>query len=183
MNWYFKESATTSFHTYLWLVYFRIVRNKAAEKAKQVGGGGGQVNGGHSPQPTSNATSVIAHAPPAAHEPLQQRPSYSINGILGIPPQPGDHHKRKRDDNGQFPYQYFFYYLFVVFMSFFRLSFISLISLANIWLLGWNQVQGVIRVSNGKGQKIWLGLSLDFLKNLTSFHAIYCINFIKLTCY
>ncbi|XP_035224353.1 paired box protein Pax-5-like isoform X2 [Stegodyphus dumicola] len=89
----------------------RIVRNKAAEKAKQVGASSGHMNGGHSPQPTSNATSVIAHAPPA-HEgqPQLQRPSYSINGILGIPNPSGtgsqqqhtqDHtgtHKRKRDD-------------------------------------------------------------------------------------
>ncbi|KAF8765003.1 Paired box protein Pax-2-A like protein [Argiope bruennichi] len=80
----------------------RIVRNKAAEKAKQVNASSGHLNGGHSPQPTSNTTSVIAHAPPA-HEP--QRPSYSINGILGIPnpsaaPQQHDpsSHKRKRDD-------------------------------------------------------------------------------------
>ncbi|GFQ81480.1 paired box protein Pax-2-B [Trichonephila clavata] len=80
----------------------RIVRNKAAEKAKQVNASTGHLNGGHSPQPTSNATSVIAHAPPA-HEP--QRPSYSINGILGIPnpsaPQQHDpSHKRKRDEGG-----------------------------------------------------------------------------------
>ncbi|KAG8183356.1 hypothetical protein JTE90_013047 [Oedothorax gibbosus] len=82
----------------------RIVRNKAAEKAKQVGGGG-HMNGGHSPQPPSNnTTSVIAHAPPAAHE----RPSYSINGILGIAnsatqhsqQQQDQHNKRKRDDVG-----------------------------------------------------------------------------------
>ncbi|GIY47071.1 paired box protein Pax-2a [Caerostris extrusa] len=75
----------------------KIVRNKAAEKAKQVGASSGHLNGGPSPQPTSNATSVIAHAPPA-HE--TQRPSYSINGILGIPSQQHDpsSHKRKRDD-------------------------------------------------------------------------------------
>ncbi|GIY62934.1 paired box protein Pax-2a [Caerostris darwini] len=78
----------------------RIVRNKAAEKAKQVGASSGHLNGGPSPQPTSNATSVIAHAPPA-HE--TQRPSYSINGILGIPSQQHDpsSHKRKRDDAGE----------------------------------------------------------------------------------
>ncbi|XP_054707233.1 paired box protein Pax-8-like [Uloborus diversus] len=88
----------------------RIVRNKAAEKAKQVGATSGHMNGGQSPQPTSNATSVIAHAPPA-HEgqPPLQRPSYSINGILGIPnpsaapSQQPQHtqdltHKRKRDE-------------------------------------------------------------------------------------
>lgn len=77
----------------------RIVRNKAAEKAKHVVS---HANGG-SPQPTSNTTSVIAHAPPA-HEGAQQlqRPSYSINGILGIPSAADPNasvNKRKRDDS------------------------------------------------------------------------------------
>lgn len=49
---------------------------------------------------------MIAHAPPAAHE-GPQRPSYSINGILGLQSvqQQQDHtatHKRKRDENGKF---------------------------------------------------------------------------------
>lgn len=84
---------------------FRIVRNKAAEKAKHIGAP--NLNGAQSPQPQqSNTTSVIAHAPPAAHE-GPQRPSYSINGILGLQSvqQQQDHtatHKRKRDENGKF---------------------------------------------------------------------------------
>ncbi|XP_076327405.1 uncharacterized protein LOC143234161 isoform X5 [Tachypleus tridentatus] len=60
----------------------RIVRNKAAEKAKHT------MNGGNSHQQTpANTTSVITHAPPTPHEAGQPllRPSYSISGILGIP--------------------------------------------------------------------------------------------------
>ncbi|XP_070395779.1 paired box protein Pax-5 isoform X3 [Dermacentor albipictus] len=79
----------------------RIVRNKAAEKAKHhhVSSNGG------SPQPQSSPTSVITHAPSSAHESsvsaaaaaaALQRPSYSINGILGIPS--AEAAKRKRDD-------------------------------------------------------------------------------------
>ncbi|XP_075735567.1 paired box protein shaven isoform X4 [Rhipicephalus microplus] len=79
----------------------RIVRNKAAEKAKHhhVSSNGG------SPQPQSSPTSVITHAPASAHESsvsaaaaaaALQRPSYSINGILGIPS--AEAAKRKRDD-------------------------------------------------------------------------------------
>ncbi|KAH8034146.1 hypothetical protein HPB51_021094 [Rhipicephalus microplus] len=78
-----------------------IVRNKAAEKAKHhhVSSNGG------SPQPQSSPTSVITHAPASAHESsvsaaaaaaALQRPSYSINGILGIPS--AEAAKRKRDD-------------------------------------------------------------------------------------
>uniref|UniRef100_T1J220 Paired domain-containing protein n=1 Tax=Strigamia maritima TaxID=126957 RepID=T1J220_STRMM len=76
----------------------RIVRNKAAEKAKLA-------HTPHNDTPpaitsVANTTSVITHAPPA-HDASQvlQRPSYSINGILGIanaadPNGP----KRKRDE-------------------------------------------------------------------------------------
>ncbi|KAL1424726.1 hypothetical protein MTO96_019872 [Rhipicephalus appendiculatus] len=57
------------------------------------------------PQPQSSPTSVITHAPASAHESsvsaaaaaaALQRPSYSINGILGIPS--AEAAKRKRDD-------------------------------------------------------------------------------------
>ena len=76
--------------------FFRIVRNKAAEKAKTI------MPGSHSP--VSQATSVIAHAPSLGHETVLQRPgSYSINGILGIPPHTdpnGNINKRKRDETG-----------------------------------------------------------------------------------
>ncbi|XP_067128955.1 paired box protein Pax-5-like isoform X2 [Centruroides vittatus] len=78
----------------------RIVRNKAAEKAKSAVVHQTAPNGG-SPQtqPPSNTTSVITHAPPAAHEATAlQRPSYSINGILGIPNADPNVNKRKRED-------------------------------------------------------------------------------------
>ncbi|XP_071529020.1 uncharacterized protein [Panulirus ornatus] len=72
----------------------RIVRNKAAEKVRHGLPG--------TPSPVSQATSVITHVPPAPHETALQRPgSYSINGILGLPPLTdpnGNIHKRKRDD-------------------------------------------------------------------------------------
>lgn len=88
--------------------FFRIVRNKAAEKAKHVhhaqqaasGGGGTGTTAG------SGLVSVIAHAP-ATQLPAEQRPgSYSINGILGIQQQNSDPNgnsiKRKRiDDHGK----------------------------------------------------------------------------------
>lgn len=77
----------------------RIVRNKAAEKAK------------HAHQvATSNATasatggpvSVIAHAP-ATQIPEPRSGAYSINGILGLQHDPnGNSIKRKRiDDHGK----------------------------------------------------------------------------------
>ncbi|XP_071529073.1 uncharacterized protein [Panulirus ornatus] len=75
----------------------RIVRNKAAEKAKH--GLPGTLS------PVSQATSVITHAPPTPHETALQRPgSYSINGILGIPPHTdpnGNINKRKREDSDE----------------------------------------------------------------------------------
>ena len=89
-------------------VSFRIVRNKAADRAKQQHQGG-QV----SPLPGGNATPVITQAP-TAHTPDSLRTAntagYSISGILGIanpanvpPPtslNPNDPNsaKRKRDD-------------------------------------------------------------------------------------
>ncbi|XP_071529026.1 paired box protein Pax-2a-like isoform X2 [Panulirus ornatus] len=72
----------------------RIVRNKAAEKVRHGLPG--------TPSPVSQATSVITHVPPAPHETVLQRPgSYSINGILGLPPLTdpnGNINKRKRED-------------------------------------------------------------------------------------
>lgn len=74
------------------------MRNKAAEKAKH--GLPGTLS------PVSAATSVISHAPAAPHDtPLQRPGSYSINGILGIPPHTdpnGNINKRKRDDSGKY---------------------------------------------------------------------------------
>ncbi|KAG1705102.1 Paired box protein Pax-2a [Nymphon striatum] len=88
----------------------RIVRNKAAEKAKTM-------NGSH--QHNQNTASVITHAPPQpppiAHESNNQvgittlqRPSYSINGILGIQaghtdPNGNNIHKRKRKTSHDVP--------------------------------------------------------------------------------
>ncbi|XP_014276606.1 paired box protein Pax-5 isoform X3 [Halyomorpha halys] len=65
----------------------RIVRNKAAEKAKNA------VQSSNSCSPPSGGTvSVIAHAPATQHD------RYSINGILGLPHHHPDHQaKRKRD--------------------------------------------------------------------------------------
>ncbi|KAG1705104.1 Paired box protein Pax-2a [Nymphon striatum] len=87
----------------------RIVRNKAAEKAKTM-------NGSH--QHNQNTASVITHAPPQpppiAHESNNQvgittlqRPSYSINGILGIQaghtdPNGNNIHKRKRKTSREY---------------------------------------------------------------------------------
>ncbi|KAK3870771.1 hypothetical protein Pcinc_024029 [Petrolisthes cinctipes] len=75
----------------------RIVRNKAAEKAKH--GLPGTLS------PVSAATSVISHAPAVPHDtPLQRPGSYSINGILGIPQHTdpnGNINKRKRDDSDE----------------------------------------------------------------------------------
>ncbi|KAJ8869361.1 hypothetical protein PR048_030936 [Dryococelus australis] len=93
----------------------RIVRNKAAEKAKHVHhqqqqqqqqqqvAGAGAAGPGAGAAPSS--VSVIAHAPAAPHHADPHRAAsaggYSINGILGIP-QPPDPAasvaKRKRDD-------------------------------------------------------------------------------------
>lgn len=85
----------------------RIVRNKAAEKAKHVHQQQqqqqGQTNSGSAPPQT---ISVITHAPPvitsSPHDTttLQRTGSYSINGILGIAQ--SDQHltpsKRKREE-------------------------------------------------------------------------------------
>ncbi|XP_043194533.1 paired box protein Pax-5-like isoform X4 [Amphibalanus amphitrite] len=84
----------------------RIVRNKAAEKVRGSHGGSGQSHQQHGhtgglPSPIGQ-TSVIAHAPPAAHDLRDIRPSYSINGILGIgaqDPNGNNIGKRKRDDD------------------------------------------------------------------------------------
>ncbi|XP_037084468.1 paired box protein Pax-5-like [Pollicipes pollicipes] len=89
----------------------RIVRNKAAEKVRghHGSGQGHQQHGGGLPSPIGQ-TSVIAHAPPAAHD---IRPSYSINGILGLggqDPNGNSIGKRKRDDEDdqrRLPDQYY----------------------------------------------------------------------------
>ncbi|KAG8200580.1 hypothetical protein JTE90_000651 [Oedothorax gibbosus] len=66
----------------------RIVRNKAAEKAKHV-----VTSSSNSPSPQMTSTVIVT----SQHD---QRPSYSINGILGIPSSLDDNsNKRKREDN------------------------------------------------------------------------------------
>ena len=80
--------------------HFRIVRNKAAEKVKEVGGYGPS---GESPSPGPGAGGV------AGDTPLLRHPAYSINNILGMTQGQQRHHqdanenilKRKRDDDGQ----------------------------------------------------------------------------------
>ncbi|XP_054706770.1 paired box protein Pax-2-like [Uloborus diversus] len=67
----------------------RIVRNKAAEKAKHV-----VTSSCNSPSPQMTSTVIVTSHP-------DQRPSYSINGILGIPNPLEDNsnsNKRKRDE-------------------------------------------------------------------------------------
>ncbi|XP_065161483.1 paired box protein Pax-5 isoform X2 [Atheta coriaria] len=85
----------------------RIVRNKAAEKAKHAhhiatsggGGGGGGTNtggGGTGTPPSGGPVSVIAHAP-ATQLSEPRSGAYSINGILGLQHDPnGNSIKRKR---------------------------------------------------------------------------------------
>ena len=71
----------------------RIVRNKAAEKAKYGGGGG---YGSPSPTP--------GHIHSGLHDShLRHTPTYSINGILGIHQADANDNlmKRKRDDEGK----------------------------------------------------------------------------------
>ena len=88
-------------------VHFRIVRNKAAEKVKEVGGYGPS---GESPSPGPVAGGV------AGDTPLLRHPAYSINNILGMTQvtqgQQRQHQdsnenilKRKRHDEGQYTFQ------------------------------------------------------------------------------
>lgn len=101
-----KSNLYPEFCNYI-VIYFidffcsRIVRNKAAEKAKHAhqvatsGGGTGSVSGG--------PVSVIAHAP-ATQLSEPRSGAYSINGILGLQHDPnGNSIKRKRmDDHGKY---------------------------------------------------------------------------------
>ncbi|KAK2726506.1 paired box protein Pax-5-like isoform X8 [Artemia franciscana] len=77
----------------------RIVRNKAAEKAKGVGGNS---SGSCSPTGLSQATSVITHGSSGhpGHGPHDRPGSYSISGILGIThTDPNGNIKRKREED------------------------------------------------------------------------------------
>lgn len=81
-------------------LFFRIVRNKAAEKAKHAH----QIatSGATAASATGGPVSVIAHAP-ATQLPEPRSGAYSINGILGLQHDPnGNSIKRKRiDDHGE----------------------------------------------------------------------------------
>lgn len=84
---------------YIFFFFFRIVRNKAAEKAKHAHHIATSNTGSSA---TGGPVSVIAHAPPTQlSEPRSG--AYSINGILGLQHDPnGNSIKRKRiDDHGK----------------------------------------------------------------------------------
>lgn len=79
---------------------FRIVRNKAAENAKQ--------------SPGHTSPSLDTGSPPLSHQPSPnseiQRAPYTITGILGIPQSQTaqtmvdpNGNKRKREDQGEIP--------------------------------------------------------------------------------
>ena len=74
-------------------MFFRIVRNKAAEKVKEIGGY-------DSPSPGPLATSLPGGD--TTHHSLRH-PAYSINNILGMPQPDANENilKRKRDDDGR----------------------------------------------------------------------------------
>jgi hypothetical protein len=81
----------------LFVSCYRIVRNKAAEKAKNCinnhNSNGNQSNSAVSPSHSNNATSVIVNA--SHHQSTPTSATYSINGILGIEEQQQRHQKRK----------------------------------------------------------------------------------------
>ena len=92
--------------------HFRIVRNKAAEKVKEIGGYG---PGGESPSPGAGSGGVAGGV--TGDTPLLRHPAYSINNILGMTQAQHSHHqdanenilKRKRDDDGDGFYTLNFY--------------------------------------------------------------------------
>ena len=73
---------------------FRIVRNKAAEKVKEIGGYDSPSPG---PMPTSLPPGLTADTHPSL-----RHPAYSINNILGMHQADANENilKRKRDDEG-----------------------------------------------------------------------------------
>ena len=84
--------------------HFRIVRNKAAEKVKEIGG-----YESSSPGPLSNNLGSDTSLP-------LRHPSYSINNILGVQQAPDANEnilKRKRDDDGmkEIEFKVIFYFL------------------------------------------------------------------------
>jgi hypothetical protein len=109
----------SNFNIFLHPFHFRIVRNKAAEKAKSCGshspsisqasGGGSGGNGGGNAasmgqqQLPMGGGGVVPVGVLGSDISALQRPSYSINGILGIPQADANANinKRKRDDDGK----------------------------------------------------------------------------------
>ena len=84
-GWIINDLCSTCAH-------FRIVRNKAAEKVKEIGG-----YESSSPGPLSNNLASDTSLP-------LRHPSYSINNILGVQQTPDANEnilKRKRDDDGR----------------------------------------------------------------------------------
>ena len=82
--------------------FSRIVRNKAAERAK--GGSSSSATGCGASSPVSQTIPTSGMTGSSMiHDNVLNRPSYSINGILGIPQQDANANinKRKRDDDGE----------------------------------------------------------------------------------
>ena len=86
-RWIINDLCSTCAH-------FRIVRNKAAEKVKEIGG-----YESSSPGPLSHSLAGDTSLP-------LRHPSYSINNILGVHHQAPDANenilKRKREDEGKY---------------------------------------------------------------------------------
>ncbi|XP_071528832.1 uncharacterized protein [Panulirus ornatus] len=73
----------------------RIVRNKAAERAKH--------GLSETPPPVSQSTTIVTHDPPVPHETVVQQ-AYSVNGLLSLPSLTdpnGNVYKRKREDSDE----------------------------------------------------------------------------------
>ena len=82
--------------------FSRIVRNKAAERAKGSSSGPGSNSICGASSPVSQTISAASVGMTQSSMVLDNRPSYSINGILGIPQQDANANinKRKREDEG-----------------------------------------------------------------------------------
>ena len=87
----------------IFLLFSRIVRNKAAERAKGGSSGPGSNSVCGASSPVSQTISAASVGMTQSSMVLDNRPSYSINGILGIPQQDANANinKRKREDEGK----------------------------------------------------------------------------------
>ena len=90
--------------------FSRIVRNKAAERAKGSSSGPGSNSICGASSPVSQTISAASVGMTQSSMVLDNRPSYSINGILGIPQQDANANinKRKREDEGKTKIKRFF---------------------------------------------------------------------------